>query len=67
MILPMLRAVVDMLSYADTGASELKCARAVLGEIIKDLETKEVPKGVIYQDSDLDPEAAKIQSELTSE
>ena len=74
MILPMLRAVVDMLSYENTGASELKCARAVLAEIIKDLESREVPRGVIYDgtttsymDKDLDPEAASAQTELTGE
>ena len=64
MILPMLRAVMTMLSTDNLPTPEqLACARAVLQEIIKHLEEGPVPQ-TNYVDSDLDEEAQGIQTEL---
>ena len=64
MILPMLKAVDTMLKDGD--ANSIPYAKAVLAEIIRHLEEGPAPKAV-YKDSDLDPEAAKIQEELTGD
>ena len=73
MLLPMLKAVVNMLDEKDPDIAKVECARAVLAEIIKHLESNplSLPKDVIYDgsrtyiDDELDPEAQEAQKELT--
>lgn len=73
MMLAMLRAIDSMLEGEES--PNIKCARAVLAEIIKDQENTgcakvakdviyEGPVGDPYENSDLDPEAAKAESEI---
>ena len=66
MLVPMLKAVITMLSgdlQKDWG-TRIVCAKAILEELVKSLETTPKSSANAPLDEELDPEAAEAAAEL---